>query len=134
MPRNRPHYRITLGDAIAAHENAINSFGGRHGIQDLTLIESAIGRPYTGYYRTIPKKTAALIESVATNHGFVDGNKRTALTLCHLFLERSGCGIHQTSTVDDIDDVEHLILDLTTKFLSYDEVLMWLNKRIYRVK
>ena len=122
-----------MGDAIGAHERAISEFGGRAGIQDLGLIESAIARPYSGYHRPVYRKTAALIHSVATNHGFVDGNKRTALLLCYLFLERSGYAVRQTSTRDDEDDIEHLILDLTTRFLDINEAVIWLKKRIYRV-
>ncbi len=132
MPRNRRHYRIALGDAIGAHERTINEFGGRPGILDIDRVEAAIGRPYNGYYRPIYRKAAALIQSVATNHGFIDGNKRTALTLFHLLLEKSGYTIQQTSTLEDEDDIEHLILDLTTRFLNLDEVTAWLKKRISR--
>jgi prophage maintenance system killer protein len=38
-------------------------------------------RPYNGYYRPIEKKAAALVESMGGNHGFIDGNKRTAVIL-----------------------------------------------------
>lgn len=81
MPRSRRHYRVTLGDAIAAHERAIARFGGLPNIHDIGLIESAVDRPYNGYHRAIHQKAAALLHAVAANHGFVDGNKRTALTL-----------------------------------------------------
>ena len=112
MPRNRRHYRIALGDAIGAHERTINEFGGRPGIQDIGRVEAAIGRPYNGYYRAIYRKAAALIQSVAINHGFIDGNKRTALILFYLLIEKSGYIIQHTSTLEDEDDIEHLILAL----------------------
>ena len=126
-----PHYRITLGDAIGAHERAIKLFGGRNGIQEIGLIEAAIARPYTGYYRPIYKKAAAFIQSVSANHGFVDGNKRTAFMLFHLLLSRSGYVFVGTST-DEIDDIEHLITDLTTKFLNLEEMTLWLKHRIQK--
>lgn len=132
MPTSKRHYRITLGDAIAAHETAISEHGGRDGIHDVGLIESAVARPYSGYYRPIYKKGAALIQSVATNHGFIDGNKRTALILFYLLLNRSGYSLRQSSTSEDSDDVEHLIMDVTTKFLRLEEVMLWLRNRIYR--
>ena len=71
---------------------------------------------------------------MATNHGFVDGNKRTALILLELFLERSGFEVRETSTSPDSDDIEHLILDMTTRFLSFEEVTYWLKMRIRPVK
>lgn len=52
--------------------------------------------------------------------------------LTYLMLNKSGYNIRQTSSIDDMDDVEHLILDLTTHFLSLDEVAHWLKARIYR--
>jgi hypothetical protein len=60
--------------------------GGLPGVLNLDVIESAIGRPYTGYYPKIWQKAGALAQSVAGNHGFTDGNKRTAL---YLALSRS---------------------------------------------
>jgi death-on-curing protein len=72
------HYRVTLADALAAHDAAL-TFGGRAGVVSLHSIESVIGRPYSGYHRPIANKAAALLHGVIRNHGFVDGNKRTAL-------------------------------------------------------
>ena len=40
---------VTLADVIEAHERALR-FGGRAGVLSLDLVESAIARPYTGYY------------------------------------------------------------------------------------
>ena len=65
-------------DALSAQERAL-TFGGLDGISNLSLVESAIARSYTGYYLPIWKKAAALVESMAGNHGFADGNKRTTL-------------------------------------------------------
>ena len=65
-------------------------FGGRRGISSLALIESALGRPYSGYHRSITQKAAALLESIVGNHGFVDGNKRTALMSALVFLGLNG--------------------------------------------
>ena len=53
-------------------------FGGLPGIRDLGLIESAVSRPFTGYYRSIESKAAALVQSMSGNHGFIDGNKHAA--------------------------------------------------------
>jgi death-on-curing protein len=75
---------------VAAHEAALLLGPGRAGIWDRNLILSAIGRPYSGYHRPLAHKAAALFQAVALNHGFVDGNKRTAVILTSLFIERSG--------------------------------------------
>jgi len=43
-------------------------------------------RPQTGYYADLIEEAAALWESLAQNHSFVDGNKRTAFAARILFL------------------------------------------------
>lgn len=83
------HYRVTLADAMTAHDMAL-TFGGREGVSSLHLIEFALGRPYSGYHRSISAKSAALLESMVGNHGFVDGNKRTVWLLVELLVTRSG--------------------------------------------
>ena len=121
-----------MGDAFLAHEEAVKNFGGRRGIHDIGRIEAAIARPYSGYCRLIHKKAASLIHGVATNHGFIDGNKRTAYTLFYLLLAQSGYRFQKTSTITDEDDIERLVLDATTRFLDQEEVALWLKKRIRR--
>ena len=97
-------------------------------------IESAISRPYSGYYRPLYRKVAALIQSIAGNHGFVDGNKRTALILAYKLVEDSGHQIVHRSTNVNEDDVEHLILDLTTHCLDFEEISRWLKSQIKPLK
>jgi death on curing protein len=69
---------ITLEEALRIHEVLIREFGGAHGVRDLGLLESALLRPQTGYYADLIEEAAALWESLAMNHPFVDGNKRVA--------------------------------------------------------
>ena len=62
------HYRLTLADALTAHDEAMR-YGGRDGISSLHLIESALARPYSGYHRPIAQKVAAVLHSMVGNHG-----------------------------------------------------------------
>ena len=133
MPNSRQHhYRLTLDDALDAHERALR-YGGRPGVINRCLIESAIVRPYSGYYRAIRFKAAALVESMAGNHGFVDGNKRTTLILLNLLLERSGYRLTPSEGGGSIQkEVEDVILDVVGKQLSFDDLAEWFRKRITR--
>lgn len=87
--RARPHYRITVGDILQAHEKALE-FGGTPGVLDMGRIEAAAARPYAGYNRSLASKAAALLQSLVTNHGFLDGNKRTAVVCVFILVDRSG--------------------------------------------
>jgi death on curing protein len=52
-------------------------------------VEAAVFRPQTGYYNSMEEEAAALMESLANNHGFLDGNKRIAFTAADVFLRRN---------------------------------------------
>lgn len=125
MPIARRHYRITLADAIAAHDEALR-YGGRNGIVSLHLIESAIARPYSGYHRAIGRKAAALLDSVVGNHGFVDGNKRTGWLLVEILIARSG---YRLALPDDapIDDLVVAVADGKVDFQALAE---WFSDRL----
>ena len=81
---------LEIGEAIAIHDVLIDEFGGSMGIRDEGALASAIMRPQLGYYDGLIEEAAALMESLANNHPFVDGNKRTAFAVTDAFsaLER----------------------------------------------
>lgn len=128
----RLHYRLTLADALSAHERALK-FGGLDGIPNPGLVESAINRPYSGYHRKIAQKAAALVESMAGNHGFADGNKRTTLILLHTLLIKSGYALVPLKGGEDIQEAaEKMILDSVNKIMSFDDLVEWFKTRIRR--
>src|SRR5262249_13030837 len=104
-------------------------FGGRAGVLNEHSIHSAIGRPYSGYYRSIAEKAAGLTEALARNHGFVDGNKRTAVYAMDLLLTRSGYKLRD----DDLDrlnqEVEDMIVAVAhespARRMTFEELLAW---------
>jgi death-on-curing protein len=84
---------ITLDEALRIHDVLLAEFGGAPGVRDLGLIESALVRPQTGYYGDLIEEAAALWESLAMNHGFIDGNKRVAYACTAVFLAANGVNI-----------------------------------------
>jgi death-on-curing protein len=65
-------------------------YGGATGVRDPGALEAALFRPQTGYYDDILAEAAALLESLAINHPFVDGNKRMAFAAADVFLRING--------------------------------------------
>ena len=123
MPSGRKHYRLTFADALSAHQRALQS-GGRDGIPNPGLVASAIFRPYNGYYRPIARKVAALVESMATNHGFTDGNKRTSLILMHTLLTKSGYELVPLETDRSRDDAaEKMVMAVVKHELDYEALV-----------
>jgi death on curing protein len=119
------HYRVTLADVLAAHDEAL-TYGGRDGILNLGVIESAIGRPYSGYHRPIAKKSAALLHALVQNHGFVDGNKRTSLLVTLLLIERSGYRL-VLAPDERIDDV---VVDVAEGLMGFEDLAIWFCARL----
>lgn len=89
MPAERVAY-LTLDEALAIHQRLVERFGGAAGIRDLGLLESALYRPRTGYYRDLAEMATALLESLLRNHPFLDGNKRMAFFAADVFLRLNG--------------------------------------------
>lgn len=63
----------------------------------MSAIEAAVFRPQSGYYHGLEEEAAALMESLATDHGFIDGNKRIAFAAAATFLEINGVRLEVTS-------------------------------------
>jgi len=81
---------LSLDEVLAIHSRVLEYFGGAEGVMDLGLLDSALHRPRSGYYRDIAEMAAALFESLIMNHPFVDGNKRVAFFATDVFLRLNG--------------------------------------------
>ena len=84
---------LTVVEVLAIHDDQIDRYGGSAGIRDRGLLEAALYRPQTGYYADLIEEAAALWESLAQNHPFIDGNKRTAFAVTYTFLAINGARI-----------------------------------------
>ncbi|MFD3971979.1 type II toxin-antitoxin system death-on-curing family toxin [Streptomyces cyaneofuscatus] len=83
-------------------------------VRDAGLLESAVHRPSAAMfgeeaYPDLLDKAAALLQSLAVNHPFFDGNKRTAWLSCVTFLAMNGVDLRP-----DIDAAERLVIDVAT--------------------
>ena len=115
-----------MGDVVDGHEEALRD-GGAPGVLNKDGILSAIARPYHGYHRFIYQKAAALLHGVVCNHGFVDGNKRTAFYLVELLAQRSGYEFIE----DDMAIVE-IIRSVARGEIGYEDLAEWFRPRLIR--
>ena len=79
-----------MDEVLEIHSILIKRFGGPEGVLDLGLLESALHRPQSGYYKDLVEMAAAMFESLIKNHPFVDGNKRVAFFASDVFLRLNG--------------------------------------------
>lgn len=115
---------LTLADVLAIHADQLHRYGGSGGIRDPGLLEAALFRPQTGYYADYIEQAAALWESLAQNHPFIDGNKRTAFAATYTFLSINGLII----TANSSDTYDFIIGLYETGTFHFEQLEPWLRK------
>ena len=84
---------VNLNAVLIFHEENLLEFGGASGIRDRGALESALARPKNLFAYGQPDLfdlAAAYTAGLSQNHGFVDGNKRTAFLTGLVFLTENG--------------------------------------------
>ncbi len=116
----------SLDEALFLHTRLIEKFGGLSGVRDMGLLESALFRPRSGYYSSLSLQAAALMQSLAMNHAFVDGNKRMAFALTAVFLRTNG---HKLIVTADQGE-SFLIEDVIGRKVELQPMADWIEKHI----
>jgi death on curing protein len=117
---------LTVGEVLQIHHQLIGNYGGIRGARDKGLLESAVFRPQIGYYSGIAEEAAALMESLANNHPFVDGNKRVAFGAAHTFLLINGYDLE----VEPLAAGDFVIQSLARGKFRFGLILEWINDHI----
>jgi death-on-curing protein len=96
------------------------ALGGAAGLRDEGLLESAVAAPQAMFggeplMADAVEIAAAYLFYLCRNHPFVDGNKRTALAACLVFLDANGL---LSSRKLSVDEGEALVLDVAASRLD----------------
>jgi|SRR5215468_1591255 len=121
---------LTVAEVYQMQHLLIERFGGIHGVRDKNAIEAAVFRPQVGYYNSIEEEAAALMESLANNHGFLDGNKRIAFTATDVFLRRNSFYIE----VDALAGYEFIEGSMERHEFRFPKILDWVRQHIKPLK
>lgn len=116
----------TVAEATEIHKQLIDEFGGPLGLRDKGRLEAAILRPQTGYYGTLAEEAAALMESLANNHAFLDGNKRTSFAVTDTFLRLNGFCLE----VDPLDAYNFISEAMTKGEFRFDRIRDWISSHL----
>ena len=119
---------LTIAEVLAIHKQQIDQYGGIEGIRDVGLLESAVFRPQTGYYNSVAEEASSLMESLANNHPFLDGNKRVAFAAAHTFLLVNGFDL----AVDSISAFEFMMRSISRGEFRFAQILEWINGHIVK--
>lgn len=119
---------ISLDETIAIHDSMVSLYGGSFGIRDIGLIQSAITRPQASFdgtdlYPDIFLKASALFHSLMFNHAFIDGNKRTTISVTARFLAING---YELNTSDE--EFVAFPLRVENNHLSLEDIASWFEQ------
>jgi len=117
----------------------LTAHGGSPGLRDSALLESAVAAPQAAeggeaLLRDVVEIAAAYLYYLCSNHPFVDGNKRTALAACLVFLEANGRLPDAGIPGREIDAWEALVLQVAASRLDRDGTTKRLKSLLRRTR
>jgi len=122
-------YKWILESVVhAIHDEQIAEHGGLQGSRDITLLQSALGRPQNlaNYGEPdIAELAASYGYGIARNHPFNDGNKRTAFVVVELFLMLNGYEL-----VADDGACVLTMLDVASGEITEEAFALWIRDNI----
>jgi death-on-curing protein len=128
----RPLSHPTVEAVKAIHAEVLAAHDGGTGLREAALLESAVAAPQAMMMGeplfTDPLEiAAAYLFYLCRNHPFVDGNKRTALATCLVFLSENDLLPDEKL---DTDAWEALTLDVAASRLDREQTTTRLRKRL----
>jgi death-on-curing protein len=120
----------TVEAVKAIHREVLQAHGGSAGIRDEGLLDSAVAAPQATMmgkpmFSEPVEVAAAYLFYLCRNHPFIDGNKRTALATCLVFLSENGLLSKEKL---DTDVWEQLVLDVAASRIDREETTKQLAK------
>lgn len=108
----------------------INRFSGSHGVRSIEAVRSVLEGPRqtvsnNELYKDAYTKAAYYAQNIILNHPFIDGNKRTGITIAVMFLRQNKVNIQFAKK-----ELEDFAVEIATKKLSIDDIAMWLKQHV----
>ena len=121
-------------EVLIIHAKIIDETGGLHGVRDIHRIKSLIERPKMQFggkdlYLFMFKKASVYFESCAHDHPFVDGNKRTDISIVARFLFLNGFELTATNA-----KLEGFVLNTVVKKYPLEKMADWFKKHSKKIK
>jgi death-on-curing protein len=134
MKRTLAHPTVEAVKAI--HAEVLAAHGGGEGMRDQTLLESAVAAPQATMagqllFTDPIDIAAAYLFYLCRNHPFVDGNKRTALAVCLVFLSENGWLPDEDL---EVDAWEALTIGVASSQLDRDQTAQQLHELLAKPK
>ena len=111
---------------LLMHDQLIEETGGSKGLKDEGMLESALAAPFQSFdgkdlFTSVYQKAARLGYGLASNHAFVDGNKRIGAHAMLVFLALNRIRLDYTQ-----EELSDLFLGVAADEKGYSDVLNWI--------
>ncbi len=118
---------------LVLHSEIIDATGGSHGVRDVGLLAAIVDKPKATFggedlYPDVFIKAAVYLESIVNYHVFIDGNKRTGITVCARFLYKNGHNLSATNK-----EVERFVLSVAAEKIEMPTLVAWLKKHTKKI-
>ena len=119
---------LSIEELLRLHFQLIKEYGGSHGVRDEGRLQPIIETPKQNLfnyeqYGSVFYKSAVYLRNIIGDYPFVDGNKRTALTACVIFLVRNGALL--TANPQELED---FTVQAATNHLTIELIASWLQQ------
>ncbi len=127
---NTPIRFLTIEHIFDLHDFSQEHAGGSSGVRDLGALESAVSMPRQEFggsflHEDLPSKAAAYMYHLASNHPFIDGNKRTAVLAALTFLDLNGVSVLPCPIA-----LEEVTWRLASSDMTKAELTSWFREQI----
>ena len=124
---------VSIEAALALHATVLQLTNGTLGVRDMNALLGCLERPKTTIggsemFPTLFLKVAALTETIARNHPFIDGNKRGAHMIGRELLVLNGYELEPK-----VGEIEKFMLWIVTQKPPLDEIAAWLENNSKKV-
>ena len=121
---------ITADDVIQIHSRVIQRSGGMDGLRDRASLEAAVSAPMQSFggqdlYPTTVEKIARLGYGLASNHAFVDGNKRIGAMMTQLLLKWNGFQMSLRS-----GELADMFIAIADGSAGESDLLAWIQRHL----
>ena len=123
---------ISKAAVLAMHDEQLVEHGGRSGIRDMGLLESALARPENLLAYDSPDLAdlaAAYAHGIGCNHAFVDGNKRASLVTTEAFLILNGFELTAGNS-----EIVVIWEDLAAGRMSQKDIANWIRLHLKSIE
>lgn len=119
---------LSLEEILRLHFQVIEDFGGLHGVREEGRILSVVEAPQqiifgAEQYLTMHEKAAVYMRNIIADHPFIDGNKRTGVTVAGVFLLRNNIVLSANPK-----ELEDFTVRVATEHLSVPDIAAWLEQ------